>query len=439
MSMVNNVDESSSGNEISHIDEHDNSRVVLIEDNNSSTSIYADLSRDLRRSSYSRRTMSRQQVRSAPYSRRQRQNSPMHNLNPVTASQAVSNLFRTSSSSIPIVLPEAIVDDESFIDSFISTEPVQPLFDLIDTQYRYENMLNNSNQHMFDYNYTLQTSSPSGQHRTTSTFEQPSNLTPINLSTSRTQDNQLESRFYLNHVFHSDVNNGGNSVDTLSTVDFNNQSLELLETPTGTLDFEQDFAQDSYYSYLSTHPPLLLASPTTTPENADTTTDDQSTARSFRSRYRPNNPTRVLSPSIINSQTASPQLYETSQTHVHTSVSHPTSLTTPLDELIDEDPDDNLSVEIIFETVVAQQESLVNNSHTIANNQSAFVTPPPRPPSATTNRRRQRPAIIPTTILTNRGLRLSDILSIPVKLYNTIKTTQIDNVISAQCYICKSN
>jgi hypothetical protein len=80
--------------------------------------------------------------------------------------------------------------------------------------------------------------------------------------------------------------------------------------------------------------------------------------------------------------------------------------------------DEDLSIEIILES--SQNNSL-----------SAIPIPTPR----------RRRSIIPSNIRNNRGLRLSDILRIPQKLYGSLKEQLNDKyqqitMINTQCYIC---
>jgi hypothetical protein len=80
--------------------------------------------------------------------------------------------------------------------------------------------------------------------------------------------------------------------------------------------------------------------------------------------------------------------------------------------------DEDLSIEIILET-----------------SQNNSLSPIPIPSI------RRRRSIIPSNILNNRGLRLTDILSIPQKLYSSIKEQindkyQQTTLINTQCYIC---
>ena len=86
---------------------------------------------------------------------------------------------------------------------------------------------------------------------------------------------------------------------------------------------------------------------------------------------------------------------------------------------------EDLSIEIILET--SQNDTSTNASDYF--------------PSSSTNRPRRR-SILPTTIVHHRGLRLSEILSIPQKIYGSIKEQHnekyplANSMINTECSIC---
>lgn len=86
--------------------------------------------------------------------------------------------------------------------------------------------------------------------------------------------------------------------------------------------------------------------------------------------------------------------------------------------------------------------SLINNHNSNANEDLGIEIILETPQNNTISRRsRRRHSIISSNIRNNRGLRLSDILSIPQKLYSSLKEQIIDDcqrktMINTQCYIC---
>ena len=89
------------------------------------------------------------------------------------------------------------------------------------------------------------------------------------------------------------------------------------------------------------------------------------------------------------------------------------------DENDNDEHEEELSIEIILET-----------------SQTHSLSTPPVPPI------RRRQSIVPSNIIYNRGLRLSDIISIPTKIYSSLKDSisaacqSLPTMINAQCYIC---
>lgn len=93
--------------------------------------------------------------------------------------------------------------------------------------------------------------------------------------------------------------------------------------------------------------------------------------------------------------------------------------------------DEDLTIEIVLET--SNNDNLHNPSvysPSLSNSSTSPIS------------RRRRRSILPSNIIQSRGLRLSDILSIPQKLYSSLKEQTIDkyrattSMINTECYIC---